>query len=408
MKMQTKKIGEIFKASGQERAGTESFPVMSITMHYGLIDQTDKFKKRIASINTSNYKIVYKNELVVGFPIDEGVIGFQTKYKQAIVSPAYNIWKLKDGISCNIDFIGRYLRSNTARRIYASKMRGAVARRRSITKDDFVSIQIPFPPLDDQIRIATILTLAEKLIAKRKESIKALDELLKSTFIEMFGDPVRNEKRWEIVLIDNIVTCINSGTSYGGVEKKGLDNDELGVLKISAVTQGVFNPNEYKAVKKDAMNKEIISLKKGMFLFSRANTKELVAASCIVDLDYPSLFLPDKLWVLTIDKSINPNYLNFLFKNENYRNVLRKKATGGHDSMLNISMQKFRALEIPRPSLSLQKQFATIVEKVESLKTKYTQSLIELENFYGSLSQRAFKGELDLSKVPVDIAEPVV
>jgi type I restriction enzyme S subunit len=403
MKMQTKKIGEIFQIAGRDRADSESFPVMSITMHHGLIDQSDKFKKRIASTNTSNYKIVCKNELVVGFPIDEGVIGFQTKYSQAIVSPAYDIWKLKNGISCNIDYLERYLRSSTARRIYASKMRGAVARRRSITKDDFVAIRIPFPNLDDQIRIATVLTRVEALIAKRKESIKALDELLKSTFLEMFGDPVRNKKKWEIVSIEKIVTRINSGTSYGGDEKKILENDELGVLKISAVTQGIFNPNAYKTVKKNVIKKEIISVKKGMFLFSRANTKELVAASCIVDQDYPALFLPDKLWVLTInEKSINPNYLNFLFKNEKFRNILREKATGGHDSMLNISMEKFRTLKIPQPSLQLQNQFAVIVEKVEALKAKYTQSLADLENLYGSLSQRAFKGELDLKKVPVE------
>ncbi|MBN1601691.1 MAG: hypothetical protein JW915_08785 [Chitinispirillaceae bacterium] len=67
--------------------------------------------------------------------------------------------------------------------------------------------------------------------------------------------------------------------------------------------------------------------------------------------------------------------------------------------MLNISMQKLRALNLPVPPIALQNQFAAIVEKVESLKSKYTQSLTEMENLYGSLSQRAFKGELDLSGV---------
>ena len=266
------------------------------------------------------------------------------------------------------------------------------------------TINIPLPEnRDDQIRIAIVLTRAEKLIAKRKEIIRLLDELLKSAFMEIFGDPVRNEKGWEQVPHEKIVTNIASGTSYGGDEKKVLDNDELGVLKISAVTQGVLNPNEFKAVKKKIITKKIIGVKKGMFLFSRANTKEMVAACCIVDRDYPFLFLPDKLWTLTIDeKLINPSYLNFLFKNEKFRNVLRERASGGHESMLNISMRKFWMLKIPLPPLQIQNQFAAIVEKVEVIKTKYNESLIELENLYASLSQRAFKGELDLSRVPIE------
>ena len=73
-----------------------------------------------------------------------------------------------------------------------------------IVKGDFDNHKIPLPPIDDQVRIAAILTRAEKLIVKRKESIKALDELLKSSFLDMFGDPVSNEKGWEKKQIDEI------------------------------------------------------------------------------------------------------------------------------------------------------------------------------------------------------------
>lgn len=75
--------------------------------------------------------------------------------------------------------------------------------------------------------------------------------------------------------------------------------------------------------------------------------------------------------------------------------------------MLNISMQKLRALNLPVPPIALQNQFAAIVEKVESLKSIYTKSLTELENLYGALSQRAFKGELDLSRVVVEKEEEI-
>ena len=68
-------LGDLLVLSGQHRGGKNDYPVLSITMKQGLVDQADKFKKRVASQDTSNYRVAYRNELVVGFPIDEGEIG---------------------------------------------------------------------------------------------------------------------------------------------------------------------------------------------------------------------------------------------------------------------------------------------------------------------------------------------
>ena len=80
-------FGDLLEISGKDRVGNLDLPIMSITMNDGLIDQGDKFRKRIASSDIAHYKKAYRNELVVGFPIDEGVLGFQTKYDAAAVSP---------------------------------------------------------------------------------------------------------------------------------------------------------------------------------------------------------------------------------------------------------------------------------------------------------------------------------
>lgn len=142
------KLGELFEKSGEDRIGDQKdIPIMSITMNDGLIDQKDKFKKRIASRDISNYRKVYKNELVVGFPIDEGVLGFQTKYDYAAVSPAYKIWKLKRH-DIDIKVIEMILRSNKMRKIYKLKMLGSVDRRRSIPDSIFLDITIPVPSID--------------------------------------------------------------------------------------------------------------------------------------------------------------------------------------------------------------------------------------------------------------------
>jgi type I restriction enzyme S subunit len=395
-------LGEILEQSGYHRAGDREFPVLSITMKQGLVDQADKFKKRIASTDTSNYRVAYKNELVVGFPIDEGVLGFQSKYPAGIVSPAYDIWKLKNVAESHIPYLERYLRSPQARRLYASRMQGAVARRRSLTKSDFLKLEVPFPPIDDQIRIAHLLGKVEGLIAQRKQHLQQLDDLLKSVFLEMFGDPVRNEKGWNVYPCNRAVLDISSGTSYGGEDRPFVSPDEVGVLKISAVTKGTFDPAEFKVVNPAQITKALRFVRRGDFLFSRANTVELVAACCVVPQDYTQLFLPDKLWALTLNpKLINPQFFNYLLKNKRYRDVVRSLASGGHDSMLNISMKKFMELDVPCPPGEIQNQFAAIVEKVEGIKSRYQQSLTDLEALYGALSQQAFKGELDLSRVPM-------
>ena len=139
-------FGDLFEKSGRDKVGDlENVPVMSITMRDGLIDQKDKFKKRVASQNIANYKKVYKDELVVGFPIDEGVLGFQTKYEYASVSPAYKIWKLKR-TDIDVVVIEMILRSDKMREVYKSKMQGSVDRRRSIPDPIFLKIEIPIPP----------------------------------------------------------------------------------------------------------------------------------------------------------------------------------------------------------------------------------------------------------------------
>ena len=74
-------------------------------------------------------------------------------------------------------------------------MRGAVARRRSITREDFLEIEIPFPPLDEQKRIAAVLNQADALRRQRQESLQLTEKLIESVFIDMFGDPVRNSKK---------------------------------------------------------------------------------------------------------------------------------------------------------------------------------------------------------------------
>lgn len=286
-----------------------------------------------------------------------------------------------------------------------SRTRGTTIQ--GITKKDIENTQIPLPPLYEQIQIAKILTQAETLIAQRKESIRLLDELVKSKFLEMFGDPVKNEKGWEVKRLGDYIFDIIAGSSYGGESTdQELSEDEFGVIKVSAVTWGTFNPKEFKVVKKNNLKGKVYHPKKDDLLFSRANTKELVGATCIVDKDYPKLFLPDKIWNIKLKESeLQKVFLHYLLKNNSFRKILTKDATGTSGSMLNISMDKFQNVLFCKPPFDLQIEFTELVNSIQRQKELCQESLRRIESLYASLSQKAFRGELAFEKENVALNE---
>jgi type I restriction enzyme S subunit len=269
-----------------------------------------------------------------------------------------------------------------------------------IIKGDFDKHKIPLPPLDDQKRIAHLLGNVERMIAQRKQHLQHLDDLLKSVFLDMFGDPVRNEKGWKKRPFDDLLLGIESGSSPK-CEARVAEQGEWGILKLGAVTGCVFKEGENKALPHDVKPQMKDEVRKGDLLFSRKNTYELVAACVYVFDTRPKLLLPDLIFrfVFKNDAKINPIYMWKLLTSSSQRAKIQTLASGAAGSMPNISKANLRKASLPVPPFELQNQFAAIVEKVEGLKSRYQQSLTDLQNVYDALSQKAFKGELDLSRV---------
>ncbi len=266
------------------------------------------------------------------------------------------------------------------------------ATRGKLTKSSLNSIEIPLPPLPIQERIAAILDAADALRQKDQALLKKYNDLTQSLFLDMFGDPVTNPMGWEKIEFNKGIDDIKGGVSLGGEERQ-IENDELGVLKISAVTSGYFNANKYKVVDKFQIKKELVMPRKGDLLFSRANTREMVGAVAIVDKDYDYLFLPDKLWRLSLSQDILSTYfVKFILSHEGFRNSLRKLATGTSGSMLNISKAKLLSLHILCPDIKLQNQFAESIKAIEKQKEQVQANIRKSEDLFQSLLQRAFKG----------------
>ncbi len=253
-------------------------------------------------------------------------------------------------------------------------------------------IELILPSLPEQQRIANILDKAEAITQKREQALMLCDEFLRATFLDMFGDPVTNPKGWIHQKLDEVIVNIKAGKSLAGDSKPANEN-ELGVLKVSAVSYGFFQPQENKKIEKAVDREKLIFPKKGDFLFSRANTRELVGATCIVQNDFEHVFLPDKLWLIDVDsEKVSAYYLHFLMLEPKFKDKLTSQATGTSGSMLNISQKKFVNTIAPIPPIELQQKFSEIVEKVNAIKARI-QHAQELPLF-DALSQQAFKGEL--------------
>ncbi|MDP2179749.1 restriction endonuclease subunit S [Methylicorpusculum sp.] len=294
------------------------------------------------------------------------------------------------------DYLKYFLISNIFHRQFMETVAGvggSLVRARPAAVEN---IHIPLPPLPEQKRIAAILDKADSLRRKNQQAIQLADQFLRAVFLDLFGDPVTNPKGWDVKELKDGIISIKSGWSANG-ESIPCNSEQLGVLKISAVTSGVFKASENKYVPSETIpkNKALIFPKKGDLLFSRANTRELVAATCIVPESNHNVFLPDKLWKVETNKEkLMPEFLHYSIQQPRFRELLTSQATGTSGSMLNISKAKFEESELIFPDIGSQKKFAEIYWKIQKVFSKLNQSGVCSFDSFNSLSQKAFTAEL--------------
>ena len=339
----TVKLDSIIELSG-EKVKSQEVPVMSITMNYGLIDQGEKFKKRIASKDISGYKLVRKNEMVVGFPIDEGVIGFQKKYDAAAVSPAYDIWKLKR-TDVNIDFLQFILRSDHARKLYRDKMRGTANRRRTITKEEFLKVEIPFPPLEVQCQLVDEIAAHQRIIDGAYQ------------VVENWNPDIEIMTEWQTVSLSDIAEFKN-GINFTK-QSKGRQVKIIGVRHFQDHTIAPLDDLD-EVVAESSFDKSYL-LQEGDILFVRSNgNKALVGRSIMIpevaeDITFSGFTIRCRL-----NKQAFPLFYAYLFKSEYYRNILKQVGVGANIN--NLSQGVLKEIEIPLPPLEIQREIVTRIE----------------------------------------------
>ncbi|MBK1784456.1 restriction endonuclease subunit S [Prauserella cavernicola] len=254
------------------------------------------------------------------------------------------------------------------------------------------NIRIPLPAPSEQRRIAGILDQADAVRVKRRQVLGHLDVLTQSIFHDMFG--VVGGERWDTAFFNEIVRHIDSGASPK-CETRAAENGEWGVLKLGAVTYGVFRQEENKAYLDEIGSMAANEVTSGDVLMTRKNTRDLVGAVAIADETRPRLLLPDLIFRLHLDRSrVNPWYFQALMMNPRKRHMVRDLASGSAASMPNISKARLSKLPIELPPLDLQREFAARVKQINAQRAVVQRALDADNGLFASLQARAFRGEL--------------
>ncbi|GEN36221.1 restriction endonuclease subunit S [Aneurinibacillus danicus] len=259
---------------------------------------------------------------------------------------------------------------------------------KEISKTIVENIVVPVPKLEIQNKVVLALKQALSLIDKRKAQIEALNQLTQSVFLEMFGDPFSNIKMWNKGKLENLVFKITDGehnnplfidSGYPMIMAKNVLSDGIDFNNISFIS----NDDLIRFRKK--CNPELNDL----LVVSRGAT---IGRTCVVNTDREFALMGSVILIKMNSDLMNSIFLKTLLSHPYYKNKLL--STSGSSAQQAIYLKDLKKLEIIKPDINLQNEFANIVTQIEKRKDLINKGLTELELIFNSLMQRAFKGEL--------------
>lgn len=371
---------------GASNSGVPSLGGEHINLNGGFNLQIDKLKFVPEEyFNSLSKGIIKKNDILI---VKDGA----TTGKVAYVNEDFSLEKacinehvflVRPKKEINPKYLFYYFFSNIGQREILKDFRGATVG--GISKE-FIDIDMYIPKVDEQIEIIKILDKAKSLIDKRKEQIKALDELVKSKFIETFGDIKNNPIGWEKIKVGDVFE-IKTGATPSRKENKYWDNGTIPWIKTTELKEIVINNSE-EYITEEGFNKTSVNLlPKNTILiamYGQGKTRGMTGKlgieattnqACAAILPNPKENM-DFIWY----------QLKLSYED------LRDLGRGGSQPNLNTNLIK--SYQLIFPPMELQNKFVQFTNQVDKLKFKMEKSLKELEDNFNSLMQKSFKGEI--------------
>lgn len=332
---------------------------------------------------------VNPNDVMIAWDgANAGTIGYG---KSGFIGSTIARIRIKDLTKLDAHFMGMYLQSKFG---YLRKT-ATGATIPHINRHALEKIPLPKVGINDQVRIAHILGKVEALIAQRKKQLLQLDELLKSVFLDMFGDPVRNEKGWETKNLGELVTIERGRFSPRPRNDPRYFNGEHPYIQTGDINRSNGRLKEYTQTLNDIGTKVSKEFEIGTIVIAIVGAT--IGETAILEI---STYAPDSVIGLSLKNNRNDKYAIFIeYILRFWKPILRARAPEA--ARANINIETLRPLPIISPAIEDAEKFINLYIKVERVESQYRKSLSNLELLYSSLSQKAFKGELDLSAVPL-------
>lgn len=245
------------------------------------------------------------------------------------------------------------------------------------------NIEIPLPSMEEQKKIAARLDAVSDLLAKQKQLLSEQDNLIQSTFYDMFGDPLKNNKGWKIEKLGNLFS-VSSGGTPDTKNKEYWENGDISWIGSNLCQNVILTKNDGKFI-----------TQKGL---ENSSAKIISAGSVLIALVGATI---GKTALLTFETTTNQNIAAIdVIKNENFSSYfIFYLIQALYQEFLNIGSGKFkmanltfvRNLKIPIPPLELQEKFAAIVEQIESEKSKIKSAIAETQTLFNALMSEYFE-----------------
>jgi type I restriction enzyme S subunit len=254
----------------------------------------------------------------------------------------------------------------------------------SVRLSDVATMRIPLPPLAEQRRIAEVLDRAEALRAKRRAALAQLDSLTQSLFLDLFGDPVINPKKWPRKLFSEVGTLDRGASKHRPRNAPELLGGPYPLVQTGEVANCDGYIREYNSTYSEVGLRQSKMWPAGTLCITIAAN---IAKTGI--LTFNACF-PDSIVGFRADDAATVEFVR------SWLSFLQKSLEDAapESAQKNINLALLRNLAVPVPPIPLQREFARRVTAVEALKTAQRASLAELDALFATLQHRAFRGEL--------------
>lgn len=295
------------------------------------------------------------------------------------------VTKVKDDNQVFAKFVYYYLNGNI--NILADGFKGAGLKH--ISKEYIENIKIPLPELSVQKKIAAILDKAAEIRETNQQIVDKYEQLKQSLFLEMFGDPVKNEKGWEVKKLGDL-SKIKTGPFGSMLHVEDYVENGTPLVNPTHIVNGLIKENYNFSIDDDKLEelKGYQLIKNDIVLGRRG---EMGRCAVVTERENGFLCGTGSL-IIRPQSDLNSFFLFKVLSSPQFKSILENKANGV--TMKNLNSKIIENLSIPFPEPEIQNKFEKSLNLINSQIISAEHSLQKCDNLFNALLQKAFSGNL--------------